>query len=289
VITLVPTPAGTTTGQLPPVGKARFFAVCFVLEAMVFAILPLSSRLPLRPLLYLHACVTAIFLAAALLARKSDAAERYWQVLYALFVAATAVLLSTLFSERLLEAFPLVPVSPAWIAVAKLSEGLWRVVPILLLMTAGGASLRSLYLTRGRLGPGLSVGFAGFVVCAALAFLPLLGKPGGWTKLVSLAPWILTFVLANGFTEELLFRGLFLQRFEPFLGKGLSNLLAAAAFTLLHLRTTNASGSVVLLLVLFPLALACGWLMQKTGSVWGSALFHAGADCLVIFGIYGLA
>ncbi len=106
-----------------------------------------------------------------------------------------------------------------------------------------------------------------------------------WSKLISLAPWILTFVLANGFAEELLFRGLFLKRYQRFLGKGWSNLLAAAAFTLLHLQVTYVSELAVFLLVLFPLALVWGWLMQKTGSLWGFALFHAGADCLVIFGI----
>jgi membrane protease YdiL (CAAX protease family) len=187
--------------------------------------------------------------------------------------------------DRMLEAVSLVPVSPAWIALSRLSEAAWRVTIIVLLMLAGGASVRSMYLTRGRLGLGLAVGLAGFAVCAAAAFLPLLGRPGGWKQLSSVAPWILTFVLANGFAEELLFRGLFLRRFERFLGKGWSNLLAAGAFTLWRLQAAPVSELAVLLLVLLPLALAWGWLMQKTGSLWGSALFHAGADCLVIFGI----
>jgi membrane protease YdiL (CAAX protease family) len=40
------------------------------------------------------------------------------------------------------------------------------------------------------------------------------------------------------------------------------------------------------LLILFPLALIWGYLMQKTDSLWGSAIFHAGADCVIIFGIF---
>jgi membrane protease YdiL (CAAX protease family) len=239
-------------------------------------------------LLPIHAVLTAGYLAAAVLARQSDAGRRYWPLLFAFFVGGTAVLLSTLFADRLLEALRIVPVSPAWIALAKLSESLWRVLAVLLLMAAAGAEWRSLYLSGGRrLGLGLMVGLAGAAVCAGLAFLPMLARPGGGTKLVSLAPWVVTFVLANGFAEELLFRGLFLQPYEAFLGKGLANLLAASAFTLLHLQVTYVSELAVFLLVLFPLALAWGWLMQKTGSIWGSALFHAGADCLLIFGTFG--
>jgi membrane protease YdiL (CAAX protease family) len=283
----VATATGAAASSEARVGKGFFFIACLIVELLVFVILPLASRLPVGSLLFVHAGITVTVLVAALLVRRSEAGTRYWPLLYAFFAGGTAVLLSTLFAERLLEALTLVSVSAAWIALAKLSEGLWRVTAILLLMAAAGIDLRSLYLAKGRLGLGLTVGLAGFAACATLAFLPALGQPGGWNKLASLAPWILTFVLANGFAEELLFRGLFLKRYEPFLGKGLSNLLAALAFTLLHLQVTYVSELAVFLLVLFPLALVWGWLMQKTGSIWGSALFHAGADCLIIFGIFG--
>lgn len=233
-----------------------------------------------------QACVSGALFVGVLSARRAEAGRSRWEVLYAFFVGSTAVLCSTLLGGRLLEALAVVPVSPAWIALSKVSEATCRVVTIVALIAVSGASLRSVYLTRGRLGLGLGVGLAGFVACATAAFLPLVSQEGGWDKLMSLAPWILTFVLANGFAEELLFRGLFLQRLEPWLGKRGSNLVLASAFTLLHVQSTYVSELVVLLLVLFPLALAWGWLMQKTGSLWGSALFHAGADCLVIFGIY---
>jgi len=38
--------------------------------------------------------------------------------------------------------------------------------------------------------------------------------------------------------------------------------------------------------VLLGLSIAWGWLTQKTGSLWGSALFHAGADLLIILPIF---
>jgi membrane protease YdiL (CAAX protease family) len=34
------------------------------------------------------------------------------------------------------------------------------------------------------------------------------------------------------------------------------------------------------------LALAWGYVIQKTESLWGSVLFHAGADLLIILGIF---
>jgi membrane protease YdiL (CAAX protease family) len=253
---------------------------------MVFAILPLSARLPINTLLYIHAAITAILLVAALLLRRSKNGKSYWQVCYALFVAGVAVLLSTLFSGSLLDLFGLTLTNPPGIAVAKLSESLWRVIPILVLMTIIGADRRSMYLNKGKIGVGLAWGLSGFVILAAIAFILLISQGGRVNKLLSLSPWILIFVFANGFMEELLYRGLLLKRYEPFLGKGLSNLLTAVVFTLIHVQVTYVSDLLQFLLIVFPLALVWGYLMQKTDSLWGSAIFHAGADCLIIFGIY---
>lgn len=266
--------------------KGLVFLLLFVLETLVFAILPLSARLPTNTLLPFHAGLTAILLVAALVLRRSENGRPYWQVCYAFFVAGLAVLLSTLFDSSLLQLFGLVPTNPQGVAAAKLSQSIWRVIPILALMAIIGADRRSLFLNKGRIGLGLAVGIAGFVGFAALAFGPLVSQGGGMNKLLSLAPWILIFVFANAFEEELLFRGLFLKRYQAFLGKGLSNLLTASVFTLAHLQVTYASDLLQFLLILFPLALVWGYLMQKTDSLWGSVIFHAGSDCVIIFGIY---
>jgi membrane protease YdiL (CAAX protease family) len=266
--------------------KSSIFLMFFVLEAMVFAILPLSTRLPINTLLYFHAGLTTTLLVAALLLRRSEAGKPYRQVSYAFFVAGVAVLLSVLFSGYLLKPFGLTPTNPQGIAAAKLSESLWRVITILVLMAVIGVDRRSLFLNKGKIGLGLAVGAVGFIVLAAIAFIPLASQEGMLNKLLALSPWILIFVFANGFMEELLFRGLFLKRYEPFLGSGLSNLLAALVFTLVHVQVTYVPDVFQFLLGVFPLALIWGYLMQKTESLWGSVLFHAGADCLIIFGIY---
>jgi len=265
--------------------RSVFFLAFFMAEAAVFAILPLSARWPVSLLLPIHAGLTAALLATALLLRQNDRGRDYWPTAYALFAAGTAVLLSTLFSARLPDLFDLAPGSLPWVAVAKGSESLWRVVPILLLMAVVGGDRRSMYLGRGRLGLGLGVGLAGFAAFSVLAFLTVPDTADLLRRLPALSPWILLFVLSNGFTEELLFRGLFLRRCEPFLGKGLSNLLTAMVFTGLHVQATYVSDLLQFLVILFPLSLVWGYLTQKTDSLWGSAIFHAGADCMVIFGI----
>jgi membrane protease YdiL (CAAX protease family) len=266
--------------------KGGIFLVFLIVEATVFAILPLSARFPIRPLLSFQAALAGTLLLLTFLLRRSVKGKRYWQIGYAFFVAATAVLLSVLYSDTLLRLFGLTATNPQGIAVAKFSESLWRVGAILVLMTVAGADLPSLYLQKGRIGLGLAVGFLGSLLLAAIAFAPLAGQPGMSGKLLSLSPWVLIFVLANGFNEELLYRGLFLKRYQPFLGKGLSNLLAALVFTLVHVQVTYVANLVQFLVILFPLALIWGYLMQKTDSIWGSALFHAGADCIIIFGIF---
>jgi membrane protease YdiL (CAAX protease family) len=86
--------------------------------------------------------------------------------------------------------------------------------------------------------------------------------------------------------EELLYRGIFLKRYEPFLGKGLSAILTAVVFTLMHTQVTYAAQMIQFLVIVLVLSLIWGILIQKTESLWGAVLFHAAADCLVIFGVY---
>jgi membrane protease YdiL (CAAX protease family) len=197
-----------------------------------------------------------------------------------------AVLVSTLWHMDLTRLFGYQPGSPQGISLAIFFQSLLRVMVVLILMAIIGADWRSLYLRKGNLRLGLGVGIPGFLVLAAIAFIPLASQPSMAKKLIELLPWILLFVLSNGFSEELLFRGLFLKRYEPFLGKGLSNLLVAVVFTLLHFPVTYVPDLALFLLGTFLLALLWGALMQKTEGIWGSALFHAGADCIIIFGVF---
>jgi len=97
-------------------------------------------------------------------------------------------------------------------------------------------------------------------------------------------PWLLILALANGTIEELWFRGLFLRKLQPFFGKFISIFLIAIVFTLLHGLATYTSNNAIFLAIVFPLALAWGYIMQKTDSIWGSILFHAAMDIPIFLG-----
>jgi len=208
-------------------------------------------------------------------------------VFYAFFVAGAAVLISSLFSDDLLRLFKQTVLTPQGIALAKFSESILRVIPILILMLIMGFDFHSMYLSIGKVRFWLPIAIAAIVVFLALAYLPLSSsQPGVLEKLLPLWPWILLFVLSNGFMEELLYRGILLKRYEPFLGKGLSIILTAIVFAILHTQVTYAAQMIQFLVIVLVLSLIWGVLIQKTESLWGAVLFHAAGDCLIVFAAF---
>jgi membrane protease YdiL (CAAX protease family) len=153
-----------------------------------------------------------------------------------------------------------------------------------------GKKIRSIYLAKGKLRLGLTLGIMTFfvflVTSIQVSVLLYGGKKLTFGSLVSWVPWIFTFVLANGFKEELQFRGMFLKEYEMFLGLDLSNFLQAIIFTSAHLGETYSPVFIIFLVLVFFLSLAFGALMQKTNSILGSVLFHAGSDIPVILAIF---
>jgi membrane protease YdiL (CAAX protease family) len=267
--------------------KGSVFLLFFIVETMVFAVITLSPYLPQTALLGFHAGLTAVLLIIALFLRRSGKGKPYWPVFYAFFVAGAAVLTSGLFSSDLLRLFKQTVATPQGIALAKFSESILRVIPILVLMPVMGFDWRSMYLAAGKVRFWLPIAIAAFVVFPALAYFPLSSSQAGvLDKLLPLWPWILLFVLSNGFMEELLYRGVFLKRYEPFLGKGLSIILTAIVFALMHTQVTYAAQMIQFLVIVLVLSLIWGFLIQKTDSLWGAVLFHAAGDCLIIFGAY---
>jgi membrane protease YdiL (CAAX protease family) len=99
-------------------------------------------------------------------------------------------------------------------------------------------------------------------------------------------PWILLFVLANSFNEELLFRGLFLRKLGPLLGAFPANLCMAISFVALHYGVDYTQNILMILVLLLPLGLALGYVMQKTNSIIGSWLIHASVDIAVVLALF---
>jgi len=267
--------------------KSSVFLLFFIVETMVFALITLSPYLPQTALLGFHAGLTAVLLIIALFLRRSGKGKPYWPVFYAFFVAGAAVLTSGLFSGDLLRLFKQTVATPQGIALAKFSESILRVIPILVLMPVMGFDWRSMYLAAGKVRFWLPIAIAAVIVFPAFAFFSISNSQTGvLDKLLSLWPWILLFVLSNGFMEELLYRGLFLQKYEPFLGKGISNILTAIVFALMHTQVTYAAQMIQFLVIVLFLSLIWGFLIQKSESLWGAVLFHAAGDCLIIFAAY---
>lgn len=231
----------------------------------------------------------ALLLAAALLAKRSKKLEKFWQLLFALMIMILAISLD-LFSGKLLFTIPgFNDSTPSGFALIKLVEGILVPGIIILLTWASGDTLGSIYLQKGNLKRGLIVGAITFLAAAALA-IPmgfLFGiKDVTPAKIWAWLPWILIFVISNAFMEELLFRGLFLRKLEPFMGKWLANILVAIVFISPHLTVSYTISLSIFGLVLIPLALAWGFIMQHTDAIWGSFLFHAGMDIPIILGIF---
>lgn len=237
--------------------------------------------------------VGGVFLALAIFARFSKRFQKYWLLPFAFFTALTAISVDYYISlsQWILPALGMVIKSPAGYAIDKLESSLLGIVVVLVLNRLAGQSVDSLYIRRGRLGLGLTVGLVAFVVMIATV-IPVTetffkGQNLTWARVLTWSPWVLIFVLANASNEELIFRGLFIGKMEPFLEKFATNIVTTIPFVLAHSYTGYATDQTIFLaLQLLPVSLAWCWLMQKTNSIWGSILFHAAMDIPIVVGIF---
>ena len=262
-------------------------SLAMYLLSMTFAS-HISTDLQVR----LRFLLIAGFLIVAVILRRARPGGDVTGVWYALFVASSAMFVSWQFSGWGTRILDLTLDSPEGLAVAKVSSVILTVAVILILMRAGGYGPRTMFLRRGRLGLGLLIGVVSFLALTALAVMQAIDLGTTRETLLRIAPWALPFAFTNAFMEELLFRGIFLSKLEPLVGRWKSNLLIAIVFTAAHLQVGYTDDLPVFLGTLFVLALAWGYVMQKTRSLLASVLFHAGADMLImtaIFASYGVA
>lgn len=272
-------------------GLFLLFLACGLLVFIIF-----SHYFPIfeRPIDSIGRVVVAIiFLAASLIAHRSERFNKYWLILFAFFSALTAISIDRYLSlsKWILPALNVDGNSPAGWAIEKLESSLLGIVVVLVLNGLAGQRMESIYIRRGNLRLGLVVGMVAFIVMIA-SVIPVTemffkGQNLSWVRILPWIPWVLIFVLANASNEELIFRGLFIGKMEPFLGKFTTNIVTTIPFVLLHSFTGYSTDTTIFLaLQLLPLSLAWCWLMQKTNSVWGSILFHAAMDIPVVVGIF---
>jgi membrane protease YdiL (CAAX protease family) len=267
--------------------KLGLFALLTICGFLIFALtLTFVPVMPMWSNYAVRAGFLVIFGALWWIARGEHKLSRFRPVFFAYFTAVLGLSLGYVFGDWGLKLFGLTMQTPAGIAVGKFSQASLIVIGILATTRLCKENLASLQIRKGRLLLGLGVGLIGAAACLVLTLQQPAIRALGTTKLSALAPWILLFVISNGFMEELVFRGLFLGRYEPLIGKWPAIFSTALAFTLAHMQVQYTPDVITFLVVLLGLSVAWGWLMQKTRSLWGSAVFHVGADLLIILPIF---
>jgi len=157
---------------------------------------------------------------------------------------------------------------------------------IVLFTIASRAKLSSIFLSKGDLKFGLIVGSTVFIIFYLLAAVVAIAMAGmRLDSFLALTPFLLVLALANGFKEELWFRGLFLNKYEPVLGFRLSNSLQALIFAASVVEAEFSSILLGIVVVSFFLGLGLGYLMRRTGSLFGSALCQAGSTIPIFLGV----
>lgn len=271
----------------------RFGWFLLFLAAGLIVFLPsitFSEQIPDSTETLIRTGMCVFFLLGALVSALKKKWNRFWPISFAFFLAAFCQFLAWRFSGLPLGWLGLKTTTITGMAAAKLSQSLWVILSIIFLTLLSGQKLASIYFKKGRLRYGLTIGLIGFFAFAGFLIWQVQSIDSGLERLLSVSPWILVFVLSNGFNEELLFRGLFLKKFEPFVGKFSSILVTSLVFALAHMKVEYVEPGQIFtfLFIVFVLAVLWGYIMQTSRSIIGPALFHAGADLLLFTSLFTL-
>ena len=176
------------------------------------------------------------------------------------------------------------------IALSKFSDSAIITVALISSFLIAGYRLKSIYLTRGKLIPGIMIGIIFFIIFGYLALTNPQQKPGtGFLEKNWM--WIFVFVLSNGFMEELVFRGIFLDKLNLLFNHHLSILMTSVCFAVPHFIVQYQPNVLLFAGICFVLGMICGYAMHLTRSIIAPALIHAGADLMIIvpiFATYGV-
>lgn len=264
--------------------KTLTFLLLFIV--MLVVCMTLFSPIPGNIKLIIRIILLAIFITAWYWFHKKDLSDLK-NLAFAFMVLNLSFLIVSIFTTKF---WGLDTETAKGFALAKLSDSLIISTVIILSFLIGGNKLKSIYLTKGRLIPGLLTGIIVFLVFGYLALSnPQANIEPGFLKKNFV--WILIFVLANGFMEELIFRGIFLEKLNKFFKPGWSIILTSVCFAVPHLTVNYSSNVLFFTFIVFILGMMCGYAMQYTRSMIAPVLIHAGADLMIIvpvFAAYGV-
>jgi len=269
-------------GEKDRLNRFGLFALFLMCGLLIFVVPQLLQR---EIGVFYQICLAVVFFLSAMWLRSNERLHKYFQVFFAFFVASF-----TLFLQYIVEVLGWSSSTIDGIVFSKLLSTLLVVIPIVLLTKISGNDMASIYVKKGKLWLGLIVGLAAFLLFLVTsvqgATMIFAGQNITFERVIHWLLWILVWVLSNGLREELWFRELFLKKYESLLGAKTSNFLQAIIFSLAHVGVQYTPILLIFLVIVLFLGLACGFIMQKTDSLLGSALFHAGANIPTILGIF---
>ena len=237
--------------------------------------------------------VSALFLVATLVLRRSERGRPYWPIAFA-FLAASLTNVTTWYLAAPLQRWlwNLTGVgadTPQGLMLGKLADVVLRLAPIFGALWLVRDGLGSVYVRRGRLKWSLTLGGLALANLLATSIAVAAGRGTDLPAALANLPWWFGFSAMNAFMEEIWYRGLFLKRLEPAIGAAGVIWLTTLIFGASHLFATyiEPSGALVFGVITLTLGFAWALLMQKTNTLWGSVVFHLAADMywLVAFGI----
>jgi membrane protease YdiL (CAAX protease family) len=119
----------------------------------------------------------------------------------------------------------------------------------------------------------------------ALLWNDLYAVAPGWSAGAAAALITLTYVLAVALTEEMMLRGLLLQRIRELTNARVAVAATAVVFAVMHVGRSDFSPSTALQYLADGLLL--GWIAVVTGSIWAGVGFHfvKNAGVALFFGI----
>jgi membrane protease YdiL (CAAX protease family) len=253
--------------------------------------------------------LVAAYLACTWFFRNHAALHQFWELAFAFSILAVVNVLNSALPGYVGTAVlhdPPTPGNPLASTVSgtliiQLLESLIGVGSVVGLTKLSGRDLGSIYVRAGVIGRWIACAVLFFVVFYVfLATLPL--RPESPARLflplssltlhrfLTLTPALLVVAMSNGFTEEVVVRGLFLPKFNAFFNPRLSNVLQAIIFSAAHAGITY-SPSLLLFIVLyvFPLGLATGYLMRATKGILVPGIFHGTLDMAIYLGFLAAA
>lgn len=270
---------------------ARFVIVTIIGLVVIGSCLTFAGAIPAHLQYAIRGGLVVLFAVLWLAARRGVLAD--FRPVFLAFLAITAGLTLAHYSaDPIVAALHLNEETPLGSASQKFVQAALVILTVIVLMTAAGERLSSLYIRKGRLLLGLSLGLLGMAIFIVLTFLPggpglkVASTAGGLDKLLALAPVVALFTLSNAAMEELVFRAALLERYEALIGKWGALAATTIVFALAHVQVTYTSQLLVFLGMVLILGFLWGLLMQKSKGIWGSILFHAGADVAVILPLY---